>query len=263
MSDAPKSAPLGMYPIAPPNATPNNEQDSSTLPPSNQVLLRNGPDPANSDIDTDDDRADDVKHLAVVLSVVTEDDGENNTTEVTHGARETRNDAISMRMHMRHEPEIGTISALEKHRHGAHKAKHGTLVLAVQHADDDQENTRDDAIGVQDNFLRPHAVAGSAVREIGDESAKGPCDAVEQAEHGGPVAGRLEGELGEVGLVVGAQDAVDAEFGAKGAEVAGGGDEGLECEDCGEYAFERGLLDDFGGGGVVCSILVRDERCYG
>ena len=57
-------------------------------------------------------------------------------------------------------------------------------------------------------------------------------------------------------LVVVAQDAVDAEFGAEGAEVACGGDEGLEGEHGGEDAFQGGLLDDFGTGGVVCGVLV-------
>lgn len=56
--------------------------------------LRDGPDPAKAQVDRDGDDTNDPKHLAVVLAVVAEDDGENDTAEVSCGTGAAGNDAL-------------------------------------------------------------------------------------------------------------------------------------------------------------------------
>lgn len=56
--------------------------------------LRDGPDPAEPQVDGDGDDANDPKHLAVVLAVVAEDDGEDNTAEVSRGTGTAGDDAL-------------------------------------------------------------------------------------------------------------------------------------------------------------------------
>ena len=242
------------------NALPNplhkHIRHSPPASPRTQRLFRNRPDPADRNINTNHNRPDDVKHLPVVLPIVPEDNGKHDTTQIPHRACETRHNTISMRVNMRHKPEIRAIGALKEDSQAAHKPHHGAHILGVQHTDDDQKHAGDDLVSVQHDLLRPHAVARVAVGKVRDVPAERARDAVEQAEHGGPVAGDLERHPGEVVHVVVAQDAVDAEFRAEGAEVACGWDEGLEGEHRAEDALEGGLLDDFGCGGVVCGALV-------
>ena len=57
-------------------------------------------------------------------------------------------------------------------------------------------------------------------------------------------------EGGEVGHVVGAEDAVDGELGAEGAEITTGQHERLQGEDDGYGFFEGGLDDDFAAGRI-------------
>ncbi len=56
--------------------------------------LRDGPDPAEPQVDRDGNDANDPKHLAVVLAVVAEDDGEDNTAEVSRGTGAAGDDAL-------------------------------------------------------------------------------------------------------------------------------------------------------------------------
>ena len=57
----------------------------SLLVPSD-LALGDGPDPAEREVDDDGNDADDPKHLAVVLAVVAEDDGEDDAAKVTRSA---------------------------------------------------------------------------------------------------------------------------------------------------------------------------------
>ena len=154
---------------------------------------------------------------------------------------------------MRHQRKRQSIRARkEESQPNSHQRNHSPNLPRVHQPDNKQHNPRPNTVNVQQDLLRPHAVARVAVGKVRDVPAERARDAVEQAEHGGPVAGDLERHGGEVVHVVVAQDAVDAEFGAEGAEVACGWDESLEGEHGAEDALEGGLLDDFGCGGVVC-----------
>jgi len=64
-------------------------------------------------------------------------------------------------------------------------------------------------------------------------------------------------EAGKVLDVVGAEDGVDCELGAKGAEVGAAGDEGLEGKNYGHGFFEAGLDDDFTPRGVEHLLLAN------
>lgn len=56
--------------------------------------LGNRPDPAERQIDRDGNDADDPEHLAVVLAVVAEDDGEDDAAKVSRGAGAAGDDAL-------------------------------------------------------------------------------------------------------------------------------------------------------------------------
>jgi len=60
--------------------------------PSN-LALRDGSDPTQGNVDGNGNYADDPEHPSIVDTVESEDDSENNTTEVTSGASHARDDA--------------------------------------------------------------------------------------------------------------------------------------------------------------------------
>ena len=164
---------------------------------------------------------------------------------------------ISERMHVRDEREVGAVAALEEEGHAGDEAEHGGRMARVGEADGDEEATRDDSVRVQEHLLAPDA--GTGIDEVGDDAAERAEDDVEEAEHGGPVAGPGLAEGGEVLDVVGAQDGVDGQFGAKGAEVAAREDEGLQGEDD-VHGFAEGRFDhDLAPGGVQ-HLLLADLR---
>lgn len=79
--------------INPPSTPLPPTQRSQILMPPN-LPLRNRPDPAQCQVDRNGNDADDPKHLAIVLAVVTEDDGEDNAAEVACGTRAAGDDAL-------------------------------------------------------------------------------------------------------------------------------------------------------------------------
>lgn len=190
------------------------------------LVLGNRRDPAEEDIETNDDGANGVERLTVVRGALcsdgeAEDDGEDDATEVTRGADDTADDTVCMGVDVRDEAVVEAVAALEEEGEAAaHEADERGLVVRVHDADDDHEDAGDCAVDVQEHLLAPYA-AGLAVGDVGDDAAEGTADDVEETEHGGPVARVLEGHGGEVRLVVGAEDAVDRELGAESAEVAG------------------------------------------
>lgn len=58
------------------------------------LALGNRPDPAQCQVNSDGNDANDPEHLAIVLAVVSEDDGEDNTTEVTCSTGASRDNAF-------------------------------------------------------------------------------------------------------------------------------------------------------------------------
>ena len=221
--------------------------EKTPLMPTN-LPLRNGSDPAQRQIDRNRNDADDPNRLLVLLALIPEDDREDDATEIARPPRAARDDAIGIRVHVRHEAEDGAVGALEEEGEAGHETEHGALVVAVREADGEFEDAGEDGVGVDEVLLAPDA--GALVDLVGEEAADGPEGDVEEAEHGGPAAGTRLAEGFEVLDVVGAQDGVDGELGAKGAEVAAAGDEGLEGEDDGHCLLEAGLLDNLPTGDV-------------
>ncbi len=205
--------------------------------------LGNRPDPAQRQIDRNGNDANDPNRLLIILALVPEYDGEDDAAQVARRARAPRDDAVGIGMHVRHEAEDGAIGALEEEGHAGDEAEHRALVVAVCETDGDLERAREDGVGVDEVLLAPDAGAG--VEGVGEETAEGAEDDVQEAEHGGPATGARLAKGFEVLDVVGAQDGVDGEFGAKGAEVAAAGDEGLQGEDNGHCFLEGGFADDF------------------
>lgn len=149
---------------------------------------------------------------------------------------------------MRHQPEIRPVARFEEKRHPRHEAEHHVLIVWIRQTDRDEKHPREKGDAVDEGFFAPNA--RPFVDQVAEDASEGAEDDVEEAEHGGPVAAAALFEGGEVLDVVGAEDAVDGEFGAEGAEVAAGQDEGLRGEDDREGFAERGLDDDFAAGGV-------------
>ena len=211
------------------------------LMPTN-LALWNRSDPAQGEVDGNGDDADDPDGLLVIGALVPEDDGEDDAAEVARSPRAAGDDAVGVRVDVRHEAEDGAVGALEEEGEPGHEAEHGALLAAVGEADGELEDAREDRVGVDEVFFAPDARAG--VDGVGEEAADGPAGDVEEAEHGRPPARARLAEGLEVLDVVGAQDGVDGQLGAKGAEVAAAGDEGLEGEDDRHGLLEARLLDN-------------------
>ena len=224
-----------------------SKEKNKHLMPTN-LPFRNRPDPAQGQVDRDGNDADDPNGLLVILALVPEDDGEDDAAQVARGARAAGDDAVGKGVHVRHETEDGAVGALEEEGHAGHETEHGALAVAVLEPDGDLERARDDGVGVDEVFLAPDAGAG--VDGVGQEAAERAEGDVQETEHGGPAAGAGLAERFEVLEVVGAEDGVDGQFGAKGAEVAAAGDEGLQGEDDG-HGFPPGrLAHDFAAGNI-------------
>ena len=210
--------------------------------------LWNRSDPAQRQIDRNRNDADDPNRLLVILPLISEYDREDDATEIAQPPRAARDDSVGMRVHVGHEAEDGAVGALEEEGEAGDETEHGALLVAVGEADGEFEDAGEDRVSVDEVLFAPDAGAG--VDPVGEEAADGPEGDVEETEHGGPAAGARLTEGFEVLDVVGAQDGVDGELGAKGAEVAAAGDEGLEGEDDGHGLLEAGLLDNLPAGDV-------------
>ena len=126
---------------------------------------------------------------------------------------------------MRHEAEDGAVGALEEECHAGDETEHGALGVAVLETDGDLEGPGDAGVGVDEVLLAPDT--GTGVNGVGYETAKGAAHDVQETEHGRPATGAGLTKCFEVLKVVGAQDGVDGQFGAEGAEVAAACDKGL------------------------------------
>ena len=189
------------------------------------LALGDGSDPTERQVDADGDDADDPDGLFVVGALVAEDDGEDDAAQVADAAGAAGDDAVGEGVHVRDEAEDGAVGALEEEGHAGDEAEHGALVAAVGQADGELEHAGHDGVRVDEALLPPDTGAG--VDGVGYETAEGAEHDVQETEHGGPATGAGLTERFEVLEVVGAQDGVDGQFGAEGAEVAAAGDEGL------------------------------------
>lgn len=204
-------------------------------------------DPRQGQVETDHDDANDPKGAGVVGAVVHEpkNDGKDDAAEVAAGARDARDEAVGVRVHVRHEREVGAVAGLEEDGHEGDQAKHlGRRVVRVDAADDDEQRARDASAQHDPELLAPQVVARRLEDEVADDAAEGPRDKVEEAEHGGPVGRARLAQPGEVLEVVGAQDRVDGQLAAKGAEVGRHVEGRLQAEEHPDPFGERRLGHD-------------------
>jgi len=218
----------------------NTSAFNSSMP--TNLPLGNRPHPNERQIDPNSDNPNDPKHLPIIHAIEAENDGENNPPDAARTASEARNQSVGMGMHVGDEGEDGAVGRLQEERHPRHEPEHGALGVTIRDADGDLEDAGEDGEGVHEILLPPHAAA--LVDDVREDPAGGSEEDVQQPEHGRPSPAAGLAERFEVLEVVGAQDGVDGELGAEGAQVAAHGDEALEGEDDGEGFFESGFADD-------------------
>lgn len=228
-----RSTPLSIFSLSLQKSTPTN------LP------LRNRPDPNEDQVQSNDDNTHNPKHPRVMRPVVPEDNREDDATQVPRSTYKTRQHTVSMGMHMRHKSKVGAIPSFQEDSHEGDETHHSREVFRVELSDYDEEDSGHDADEVDPEFLGPQVAVGPAEDEVGEEAARGARDDVEQTEHGGPLAGRGLAELREVLEVVGAEDGVDGELAAEGADVRRHEHDGLEGAGDAEGFLGRGFDDHF------------------
>ena len=241
--------------------------------------LGDGSDPAQRKVNSNSHDANNPKHFGVVLVVIPEDDSKDDASKIARSARASGYDTyciqpsaslhhihirkarekrdqgltIRMRMHMWHKTEIRPVARLQEKRHPSHEPKHGIPRTGVRGANRNEKNTGDDGQGMDQDLLAPHAC--SRVDEIAYHTSQGSEHDVQKTEHGGPIAAAALLEGWEILEVVRAEDAVDSEFGAKGAEVGTPLDERLGGEDDREGLAEGGFDNNLASGGVEHLLL--------
>lgn len=171
--------------------------------------------------------------------VVPEDDGEDDTSEISHSADSTGDNAISERMHMRHKRKVCPVTRFQEKRQSGCKPEHSSLVLRIRKAHRKLESSHNNAQEYEEDLLRPHCF-GIPVHKIRDKSASRTADNVQQSEHGGPLSCLGLAHVGEVLSVVIAKDGVNREFGAKGAGIGNCDGEGGKAEHDAEGFFVGG-----------------------
>jgi hypothetical protein len=120
---------------------------------------------------------------------------------------------------VRDEGVIGAVACIEKESHAHDQAEHDTLVVRVYHADDDQQDARDDAQKVDPCLLAPNVCA--LVDYVRDNSAQRSKDDVDQPKHSGPSSRPGLSEAWELLKIIGTQNGIDCQFGSKRAKVGG------------------------------------------
>jgi len=130
--------------------------------------LRNWRDPAENEVKSDVDDADDPERLGIIGAVINKpkDDAEDDAAEVTGRACRAGDNTVGVRVDVRDEAEVGAVAGLEKYGHQRDKAKHGRQVLGVQLPDDDQEGAREQATNHDEYLLRPEAPSRHLIQDV-------------------------------------------------------------------------------------------------
>lgn len=123
---------------------------------------------------------------------------------------------------MRHKREISTIARLKEEAQARNKSKHSMRAHRIRKSNRNQESSHDNTREMQPRFLAPRACA--AIHEIGNNTSQRTKHDIQQAEHSCPATGTGLSEVFEVLEIIRAENGIDGEFGAEGAEVAGGDD---------------------------------------
>lgn len=178
--------------------------------------------PRHQHVNTHVDASNHPECLGVVSSVAreSEDDGENDASQISNTAREPRDNSVRMGVNMGHKRKVGTISCLEEDGHQRDEAIERAKAPGIDLPNDDQQDARQHAAEVQPALLQPQVVARVVVQRVGNDAAHGPRGKIEKAKHGGPFGGARLAQRGEVGQVERGQDGVDGKLGAKGACIA-------------------------------------------
>lgn len=111
------------------------------------LALGNRPNPQGHDVEAQDDGADNHERAGDVRRVLgvegeAEDDGEDDATEVAHGARESGDDTVRVRVHVRDEREVEAVGASDEEDEGdANDEDGGVEAGGLSDAVGDQDRT--------------------------------------------------------------------------------------------------------------------------
>lgn len=101
----------------------------------------------------------------------TEQNSKYHTSKIAHSTHSTAQNAIGVRVYVRHEGEIRTVASFEEERHASDEAEHCRLVLGVEQADGDEEGARDDSDEKDPGFFEPEVGGDVFVKEVADDAS--------------------------------------------------------------------------------------------
>ena len=81
------------------------------------LALRNRPDPRQAKVERNNHAAHDPEHTGILSRVVAEDDGKDDTTEVTSRANNTRQDTVSVRVDVGDERKVSAVASFHEDSH--------------------------------------------------------------------------------------------------------------------------------------------------
>ena len=196
--------------------------------------------------------ANDPKALGIVGAVVheAEDDGEDDTAQVTRAARDARENTVGEGMDVGDQGKIGAVTGLVEDGHDEDETEHGGLLVGVELADEDEESASAETADGDPSLLEPQILLANLVENIAHDTTHRASDEVEEAEHGSPVGSFGLAEAGEVFEVVRAENGVDSEFATEGAGIGEAVEEGLRREEDLEGLLESRLHDSLAHGSL-------------
>jgi hypothetical protein len=100
-----------------------------------------------------------------------EQNSKDDSAKVTHSTNSAAQNAIGMRVYVRHQSEIRTIAGFKEESHAGDQTEHCRFVLRVEQADGDEEGARDDADEEDPAFLQPEVSGDVFVEEIADDAS--------------------------------------------------------------------------------------------
>lgn len=123
---------------------PHTPAEKESLSSSTNLSLRNRLNPADGQVDTNHEHANDpntprvVYHLRTLdcIDVVSEDDGKDDASKVSAGTGESRHDAIRIRVDVRDQGKVQAVGSFEEEGESdADKADHSRKVVRVGETD--------------------------------------------------------------------------------------------------------------------------------
>jgi len=216
------------------------------------LSLGDGLDPCGQDTHAHHDGTDGQETLTEesfrAVNAVSEDDGENDTAQVSGSTDDTGDDTVGVRVDVRNKRVVESVRTLKEEADTtSDETDEGGAGVRVDYTGDDHEHTGKSDVNVKEHLLAPRS--RHTVCVIGNNTTKRSEDDVEETEHGSPITRVLKTEL-EVAAVVVTENAVDGKLAAERAEVADTEDEGLRREDDRDGILEGRLLDDFATYGI-------------